>query len=239
MTRAMQRTSGRGNGGKGPSTSATRHGRPAVLQLKAGAGRIEDVLLLQRLAGNRAVTHEVLRLPDVVGHATCGDLPELECSAKANRTSTKKIDVGIPAKKRDKEGNVTYHAKGTLAATFASTVAISLATAPSGLSPCATGKYQTLITNKLSPHEQDHKRRFLTADPKHAYNGAVKKSLKESGDDPASVQASIASNLSDAFDTELSERQTRNDAHAIDAIDPFRVTADISACPECNAADEG
>ena len=243
MTRAMQRTSGRGNGvgsrtTSSSTTSGTRGRAAAVLQLKAGAGQIEDVLLLQRLAGNRAVTREVLHLPDVVGHGSCGDLPELECSAKASRTSTKKIDVGPPTKKRDKEGNVTYNGKGTLAATFASTVAISLATPPSGLSTCATGKYQTLITKKLSPHEQDHKRRFLTADPKHAYNGAFKKSHKESGDDPASVQASIASHLGDVFDTELADRQARNDAHAIDAIDPFRVTADISACPECKAGDE-
>ena len=218
------------------STGTSMRRQPAVLQLKAGAGQIDDVLLLQRLAGNGAVTTEVLRLPDVVGHATCDDLPELECSAKASRTSKKKIDVGAPAKKRDKEGNVTYHAKGTLTATFASTVNITLATPPDGLSPCATCKYQTLITKKLSPHEQDHKRRFLTADPKHAYNGTVKKSRTESGDDPGSVQASIDSHLSDAFDSEMADRQTRNDAHAIDAIDPFRVTADISSCPECKAA---
>lgn len=210
-----------------------------VAQLRAGSGSIDDVLLLQRLAGNQAVTHEVLRLPEAVGFGACEDGPVLECSAKANRTSSKSISVGPPAKKKDKDGTVTYNGKGSLTAQFASTVKISLATVPGGLSKCATGKYKSLIQTKLSPHEQDHKRRFLTTDPSHSYNGQVTKTIKESGDDPSSIVSSIKSQLGDAFDTELSDRQARNDAYAIDAIDPFNVTADISDCPECAAPEEG
>ena len=231
-----------GRSSAGPDTrarsSSTRPAAPAVVQLRAGAGSIEDVLLLQRLAGNQAVTREVLQLPDVVAFGACEDGPLLECSAKASRTSSKSLSIGPPAKKKDKEGNVTYNGKGSLTAQFASTVKISLATVPSGLSKCATGKYKALIKTKLSPHEQDHKKRFLTTDPQHSYNGLVQKTIKESGDDASSVMSSIKTQLNDAFDTELSDRQTRNDAYAIDAIDPFHVTADISDCPECKAPEE-
>ncbi len=224
--------------GRRSSDGSRSTAAPPALQVRAGRGSVEDVLLLQRLAGNSAVTRALVRLPEVVGFGSCGDLPELECSAKASRSFTKSVKVPAPLKKKDAEGTVTYNGKGTASAQFTTAVKISLATVPTGLSKCATGKYQTLITSKLSPHEQDHKKRFTTTLPAHSYNGAYNKTIKESGDDPAAVQASIKSKLDDALAAEVTNREARNDAYAINAIDPFRVTADLSACPECKAPKE-
>jgi hypothetical protein len=212
---------------------------PGVLRLRSGRSSLDDVLQLQRLAGNRAVTAELVHRPAVVGFGACDAGPELECSAKASRSYSKSLAVPAPTRKKDKEGNVTYAGKGTVTAQFTTSVKINLASVPSGLSKCATGKYKTLIKTKLSPHEQDHKQRFTTTAPAHAYNGTFTKTIKETGDDPASVQSSIKQQLVDALDAEVPEREARNDAHAIDAIDPFHVTADISDCPECSSPEEG
>ncbi len=224
--------------GRRSSAASRLTAAPPALQVRAGQGSVEDVLLLQRLAGNSAVTRELVRLPEAIGFGSCDDTPELECSAKASRSFTKSIQVPAPSKKKDAEGTITYNGKGTASAQFTTAVKISLATVPTGLSKCAAGKYKTLIASKLSPHEQDHKKRFTTTLPAHSYNGAYKNAIKESGDDQAAVQASIKSKLDDALAAEVTKREERNDAYAITAIDPFHVTADISACPECKTSEE-
>lgn len=199
--------------------------------------RVSTALALQRLAGNRAVALAATSSAEAIGFGSCTAGPDLECSAKADRRSSKKLSVPVPTKKKDREGNVTYKATGAVTGTFTTKVNISLASAPDGLSKCANKVIQGLINTKLKPHEDDHKRRFTTADPQHAYSGTWTAKVTETGDDPATVQSSIASQLETLFSDQASLRAERNDAYAIAAIDPFHVTADISACPECAAED--
>lgn len=225
----------------GFATSAT----PATAQAIAGGrlvlasgrdrgSRARDVVALQRLAGNRAVTATLERVADgsAVGLGTCGT-PELTCTAKAEREHTKNISVGIPAKKRDRAGNTVYKATGTVTARFKTNVVIDLATVPDGLSDCAAKKVAAMIETKLKPHEEAHKARFLTTRPQHAYVGTFTKQLSETSDDPATAQSTVKDNLDLALDEEVTNRIDRNDRYAIDAIDPFHVTTDISDCPEC------
>lgn len=198
-----------------------------------GGSRVRSALAQQALAGNRAVVQAVAHAHEVEGHGECTAGPPLECSAKASRRSKKALSIPAPTRKRDKEGNVTYKATGKATGTFTSTVSIDLASVPDGLSKCATKKIKALINGPLKKHENDHKRRFLTTDPEHAYNGTWTKAVTETGDDPDTVKSSIADQLNTAFEEEAASRQQRNDDYAISAIDPFSVTADISECPEC------
>ena len=210
---------------------------PRVLQVRAGRGSYADVLHLQRLAGNQAVVGEVVRLQQAVGYGSCS-APSVECTASASRDATKAINGKTPTSKPNKGGGVTYKGTATLTAQYTSSAVISLASPPSGLSDCATAKYKTMIKTKLHPHEEDHKRRFATADPKHSYNGSFAKTLTESGDSAEAVQSALDAKLAAAYDTETSDRVTRNDAFAITAIDPFSVSTDISDCPECKSSDD-
>ena len=209
----------------------------ARIMLGGGRATPDGVLALQRLAGNKAVEHAISAAREVVGHGSCDAGGDFECTAAATRTPSKSMTVSTTPKKQ-KDGTYIHKGSGTLTSTFKTSVSISLAQAPSGLSKCATDKFNALIKNKLNPHEQDHKRRFTTTDPKHAYNGTFTKTLKETGDDPSSVESSIKGKLESEHDTEVSKRETRNDKHAIDAIDPFKVSVDISDCPECKPAEE-
>jgi hypothetical protein len=216
-----------------PSVSHPAAARGVLSIRSDGGSRARAALAQQALAGNRAVVQAVARAHEVEGHGECTAGPPLECSAKASRRSKKALSIPAPTRKKDKEGNVTYKATGKATGTFASTVAIDLASVPDGLSKCATKKIKALINGPLKKHENDHKRRFLTTDPEHAYNGTWTKAVTETGDDPDTVKSSIADQLNTAFDDEAASRQQRNDDYAISAIDPFSVTADISACPEC------
>jgi len=187
---------------------------------------------MQRLVGNKAVSQAILATPQVVGHGTCSAGPPLSCSAAASRSFTKNLAFAAPVQKK-KAGSIFYEGQGTITASFTTSVTISLAKVPPGLSDCATAKLDELIKTKLEPHEKDHKKRFNTTDAKHSYNGSFSKTLKETGADAAALQASLETNLESALADEATKRQDRNNAYAIDAIDPFNVTADISDCPEC------
>jgi hypothetical protein len=217
-----------------PSVSHPEVAARGVLSIRSDGGSRARLALAQQVsAGNQAVVQAVARAHEVEGHGECTAGPPLECSAKASRESQKALKIPVPTRKRDKAGNVTYKATGKATGTFTSTVSIDLASVPDGLSTCAAKKIKALIDGPLKNHELNHKRRFLTTDPKHAYNGTWKKAVTETGDDPDTVQSTIAARLESAFDEEAASRQQRNDDHAITAIDPFSVTADISKCPEC------
>jgi hypothetical protein len=160
--------------------------------------------------------------------------PELTCTARAEREHSKHIQIGPPKKTRDREKNTIYKATGTVASSFKTNVVIDLATVADGLSECASKKVAALIKTKLKPHEEDHKARFLTKNAKHSYVGPFSKSISDTSDDPATAQTNVHDKLEAALDAEVAKRVERNDAYAIDAIDPFHVTTDISDCPECS-----
>lgn len=216
-----------------PSVSQPVVGRGALSIRGDSGSRVRTALAQQASAGNRAVVQAVAYAHEVEGHGECTAGPPIECSAKASRRSKKAVKIPAPKGKRDKDGNVTYKATGKVTGTFATTVSIDLASVPDGLSKCAAKKIKALINGPLKRHEYDHQRRFLTTDPEHAYNGTWTKAVTETGDDPDTVKSTIAAQLDTAFDEEAASRQQRNDDHAITAIDPFTVTADISGCPEC------
>jgi hypothetical protein len=215
-----------------PARSAIGRG---VLSVRAdGGSRAREAIALQGLAGNHAVSEAIAGRSTAVGFGTCST-PDLQCTAKASRAHSKNLQVGAPSQKKDENDNVTYTVKGTISSNFTTTVNINLAAVPAGLSECAAGKLRDLINTKLKPHEDDHKARFLTSDPKHNWVGPFSKSVTKEGDDGASVQAEVKSELDSALSDEVSAREIRNDDYAINAIDPFNVTADISDCPECSS----
>lgn len=101
-----------------------------------------------------------------------------------------------PKKIKTEDGSINYTATGKLAGSFTASVTITLAKVPPGLSKCAAGKMKTLINSKLKPHEEEHKRRFMTTTgPAHSYVGKMNESLTDTGDDPAALQASIVERL--------------------------------------------
>lgn len=227
-------------GRSGRSVSTAHHDPRLVAQFGGRGGGINGaarMLALQRLAGNAAVQRAITVYREAES-GSCSAGPELQCTAKVSRKHTRPITVSKPKKIKNDDGSTSYTATGKLAGTFTATVNITLATVPGGLSKCATKKMKALIKNDLEPHEQEHKRRFLTKDPAHSYVGKMNESLTETGDDPAALQASIMEQLKSKFDSELAERETRNQQYAVDDIDPFVVTADISDCPECQPQDE-
>ncbi len=192
------------------------------------------VLALQRLAGNKAVSETILGSRPVVGHAeACGvDLPDLKCSASSSPSHTKSLTFSAPVPTKKKK-IAQYKSIGTLTADFTMTVDIQLATVPSGLSDCATGKLQALIDNRLLPHEKKHEERFKTEKKKHCWVGTYETTLKATDPDPDTLHGTLETNLEALLDAEIAKRKKRNDAYAVTAIDPFKVTADISSCPEC------
>ncbi|MCU1690952.1 MAG: hypothetical protein JWM64_43 [Frankiales bacterium] len=199
--------------------------------------RAAAVLALQRSVGNRAVVgalrEEATSGSEAVGDAAvCTDGPTLACTAKASRTSSTSISVGTPKENKASDDTVTYTARGKLTATYATTVAISMAPAPTGLSACATKKYAAML-KELETHEKDHKARFTTTDPARAYDGTVVTEASETGSDAAAVQQTVKDRLAALVTPQESARKERNDAYAIAAIDPFTRTVDLSDCPEC------
>ena len=215
---------------------AIAHGRLSVRLGSDSGSRARDALALQRLIGNRAVTTTVASMNDRpgVGLGECST-PELTCTARADREHSKNIQVGAPTRKRSKGGDVTYKATGTVTSQFKTNVVIDLATVPDGLSECASKKVAAMIKTKLKPHEEEHKRRFLTRDGKYSYVGPFTKKMSETSDDPATAQQTVAANLEAALDEEVAKRVERHDEYAIKGIDPFHVTTDISDCPECSS----
>ncbi len=196
------------------------------------AGRAREALAVQATAGNRAVQRAIVDAGVAVGYGTCST-PDLACSAKANRSFDSGVNPGTTKKSKDNDGNVVYVATATASAAFKTAVEIHLAQVPDGLSACAAGKLKRLVDTKLAAHEQDHKRRFLTTDPAHSYIGRWSKKVTAASDDRATAESEAMAKGQTALDDEAAAREQRNDAYAIDAIDPFSVSADISDCPEC------
>lgn len=203
-----------------------------LLEARSGTAA---VLALQRLAGNKAVSETILAGRQLVGHAgTCGETPEMKCSASSAQTYTKSLTFTPPAPTKAQEGVPQFKSSGTVKADFTTSVDIQLATVPPGYSECATAKLQKLIDKKLLPHEKEHKKRFLTKNKKHSWVGTYKKTLKETGPDADALHGTLEANLEALLDEEVTKRKDRNEAYAVTAIDPFNVTTDISDCPECD-----
>lgn len=203
-----------------------------VLLVTADRGsRSREALAMQQLAGNAAVQRAIVAT-SVEGRGSCST-PELRCSAKANRSYDSGTTPGRTKKGRDTDGNTVYTGAATGFATFKTSVDIHLATVPDGLSDCATRKLQRLIDTKLAPHEQDHKRRFLTTLPAHRYVGKWSQKVTATADDQPTAESEAMAKAQTAIDDEAAKRTEQNDKYAIEAIDPFAVTADISECDEC------
>lgn len=208
-----------------------------VLAVSADRGsRAREALALQQLAGNRAVQRALIDGGTAIGNGSCAT-DELRCTAKANRTYDSSTTPGKTKKSKGKSG-VTYTGSATASATFKTGVEIHLATVPEDASQCVKTKMQALIDKKLKPHELNHKQRFLTTNPKYSYVGGWSKKLTATSDDKDTAESEAMTKAQTAIDDEAAKRTERNDEYAINAIDPFSVTADISNCPECQSDSE-
>lgn len=95
-----------------------------------------------------------------------------------------------------------------------------------------------LLDAELMPHEKEHKARFLSTDPQNAYVGTVTETLTGSGSTAQAAQRDALQQCRDRFEIIRAERAARNRQYAIDELDPFSITADISDCPECQPPEE-
>ena len=178
------------------------------------AQRTAAVLALQRLGGNQAA---------------CSTMPTLRCTARANYSHTRSIQVSAPVRT---DGG-SWEATGTLVARFTANPTIQVPSLPRGLSKCARAKMKELLETELMPHEKEHKARFLSRDPANAYVGSVTERVTGTGSTARAAQRDALEQCRERFQALLAERTARNRQYAIDEIDPFSVTADISDCPEC------
>jgi hypothetical protein len=180
--------------------------------------RIEAILALQRQSGNQAAC----------------STPTLRCSARAGYSNIRNIQVSAPFRAADG----SWEATGTLVATFSANPTIRVPPMPRGLSRCARDKVQELINTELMPHEREHRSRFLTTDPQNAYVGRATETLVGTGSTARAARRAALQQCQSRFQTILAERLARNRQYAINEIDPFSVTADISDCPECQPPSE-
>jgi hypothetical protein len=120
------------------------------------------------------------------------------------------------------EGGKCFHVTGTLVTKYSVSVTITMPPMPSGLTACEQGKVQDFLKNVLTPHEQDHKTRFMT------YNGQTRNPVDVTGCSQEDVQSKVQA----IQDAEEAPRQAK--ARALSAaIDPFVRTVD---CSDCKAA---
>jgi hypothetical protein len=123
------------------------------------------------------------------------------------------------------KGNQCFHVTGTLVTKYSVSVTITMPPMPSGLTACEQGKVQDFLKNVLTPHEQDHKTRFMT------YNGETRNPVDVTGCSQEDVQSKVQA----IQDAEEAPRQAA--ARALSAaIDPFMRTVDCSDCPTKAAA---
>jgi hypothetical protein len=132
----------------------------------------------------------------------------------------------------------SWEATGTLVANFTANPTIQVPPLPRGLSRCARQKVKELIETELMPHEREHRARFLSTDPQNAYVGKVTETVTGTGSTARAARQDALQQGQARFQTILAERRARNRQFAIDDIDPFSVTADISDCPECQPPSE-
>jgi hypothetical protein len=189
-----------------------------------GATAAGSLLHLQRTAGNSAASGLVRLLLSGQGPASTS---EVEGGLALHGRTNASYNGGSWRIERERATPVDscdcapptrcLHLTGNLVATYAVTVAISMPSVPSGLTPCQQRRVQDFLSDVLRPHEEDHARRFRT------YNGRTVIPLDLTGCGSAELRAQVAA----IHDAEAAQRQAGADALSAQ-IDPFTREVDLN-----------
>ncbi len=130
---------------------------------------------------------------------------------------TKKIKAKKAVGCEGCEPEECFKITGTLASTFSVKTTVTLPSADDypDLTKCQKQRVQSAITNKLSPHEQDHVRRFKK------YNGSVNTPI-----DMTICQSEFDAKVQGMHDAVAKDRQDTVQADS-DSIDPFNILVDL------------
>ncbi|RYP83282.1 hypothetical protein EKO23_19670 [Nocardioides guangzhouensis] len=192
----------------------------AVVVGDAGA-RATEVLDLQRLAGNRAVT-QLVRTFDGNGHSGSITLHG-QAEPFFDGGTAKVLNPGVARKKGCDcpQDEPCMTGTGTLRVTYKVEVTITMPDVPGGLSACQERRVRDFLRNVLGPHEQEHARRLRT------YDGTTSR--------PFSVTACGRPALDEAVNARIHKMQNdEHDQRSADAekksaaIDPFDRPVDLS-----------
>ena len=130
-----------------------------------------------------------------------------------NQVATPVKDCGC------EKGVQCFRVTGTLVTDYSVSVTINMPPVPSGLTKCEQGKVQAWLDNVLTPHEEDHRKRFMT------YNGQTRNPVNVTGCGEDDVKKKVQA----ITDAEEPPRQAKAKALS-EAIDPFVRIIDCSDC---------
>jgi hypothetical protein len=184
------------------------------------ASRSTELLALQQLAGNRAVSllmsvhHAKGNTPTIRLHGQTSGTYDGGTSQVLNQRVRREKDCDCPAE------STCLTATGNLRITYHVDVNIVMPGMPGGLSACQQTRVRDFLRNVLGPHEQDHARRLRT------YNGTTNRPFKITACGRQALDADVNSTLQQMHDDEATQRATDADAKSA-AIDPFERDIDL------------
>jgi hypothetical protein len=185
------------------------------------ASRAAELLSLQRLAGNRAVTL-LMSTHDGNGHT-----PSIRLHGKTSGTYDGGTSQVLNQRVRRDKGcdcpadSPCLTATGNLRITYHVDVTIEMPEMPGGLSACQQGRVREFLRNVLGPHEQEHARLLRT------YNGTTNRPFKVTACGREGLDGDVNTTLQQMHDDEANQRATDADARSA-AIDPFERDIDLN-----------
>jgi hypothetical protein len=196
-----------------------------LLTVATPATRAHLLRALQETAGNAAVQRLVATAgtPSTVVAAGGGTGASVTLHGETSANFNGGVSSWSPKSMRRAAGctdcppdNPCLHAVGTFSISYNAPVTITMPDMPDGLTACQQRRVRDFLTNVLTPHEREHKRRLQT------YNGTTRHAIDFTGCGTESLNA----HLQDIHDTE--EQQRQSDAQSLsDAIDPFNRPIDL------------
>jgi hypothetical protein len=184
------------------------------------AARSTELLSLQQLAGNRAVSllmsvHDANgNAPTIRLHGQTSGTYDGGTSQVLNQRVRREKDCDCPAE------STCLTATGNLRVTYHVDVHIVMPGMPGGLNACQQRRVRDFLRNVLGPHEQEHARRLRT------YDGTTNRPFKVTACGRQALDADVSSTLQQMHDDEANQRATDADAKSA-AIDPFERDIDL------------
>lgn len=196
-------------------TTLARQAPQAVVQAGGGGSQYGRIVELQQTVGNRAVSI-ALR-----GGAANVNLHGETTGAYDGGESTVSPPKVTRAKGCDcSDEEPCLRATGTISVKYKVDVTIRMPDMPEGLSECQQGRVASFLRNVLTPHEQEHARRFRT------YNGTTNRNYSITGCGRAGLKSELESQLEKMHGDEATARADATNKYSA-AIDPFNKRVDL------------
>lgn len=180
-----------------------------------------QLLDLQRLAGNRAVTQLV------TAHAGNGRAGSITLHGQAEPVFDGGTGTVLSPRVNRKRGcdcpqdEPCLAGSGTLKVTYKVDVTITMPPMPGGLSDCQQGRVRDFLRTVLGPHEQDHARRL------RSYDGTTRRPFTVSACGRQALDEAVNTHIQKMQDTEHAQRSAAAEARSA-AIDPFNRPVDLT-----------